>query len=86
MSCDHELKCAPEFFGRVLDGSMPFQIRNNDREFQTGDTLFLREWTKARGYTGCEVRREVVSVIKSLPGLQAGYVGLGLARAMRGAP
>lgn len=40
----HELKIWPQFYCRVADGSKTFEIRNNDRAFQSGDTVILKEW------------------------------------------
>lgn len=40
----HELKIWPQFYCRVVDGSKTFEIRNNDRSFQSGDTVILKEW------------------------------------------
>lgn len=57
----HELKIWPQFYCRVADGSKTFEVRENDRGFQPGDTVLLREWdpepintsdkTAPRGYT-----------------------------------
>lgn len=41
---DHELKIWPQFYSRVADGSKTFEVRNNDRNFQFGDTVTLREY------------------------------------------
>lgn len=41
---DHDLKIWPQYYSRVADGSKTFEIRENDRGFQTGDTVTLREW------------------------------------------
>lgn len=60
-SMEHTLKIWPQWYSRVLDGSKTFEIRKNDREFQYGDTVILKEWnpdpinatSKAPiGYTG----------------------------------
>lgn len=40
----HELKIWPQFYRRVADGSKTFEIRDNDRGFQMGDTCELREY------------------------------------------
>lgn len=40
----HELKIWPQYYARVADGTKTFEVRNNDRGFQPGDTVTLREW------------------------------------------
>lgn len=40
----HELKTLTQFFPFVKSGAKTFEIRLNDRNFQVGDTLLLREW------------------------------------------
>lgn len=40
----HELKCWPQYFCRVSDGSKTFEYRTNDRGFQPGDEVVLKEW------------------------------------------
>lgn len=51
VSYDHELKIAPEYFYHVMDGSKTFEIRRNDRNFQPGDIISLREFEDGK-YTG----------------------------------
>lgn len=40
----HDLKIWPTYFERVLDGSKTFEVRVNDRGYQQGDEINLREW------------------------------------------
>ena len=49
----HTLKCDPVWFQRSLDGTKTFEVRRNDRGFQRGDQVRLREYT-IFGYTGRE--------------------------------
>jgi len=40
----HDLKCWPREFRHVRDGLKPFEVRLNDRNFQEGDVVILREF------------------------------------------
>lgn len=56
----HRLKTWPGFFTAVRDGDKTFELRRNDRDFQTGDLLLLQEWDPCQGdgaYTGRELTR-----------------------------
>lgn len=44
----HELKTWPEFFEPVAHGDKTFELRFNDRDYQPGDVLHLREFTPCR--------------------------------------
>lgn len=64
----HELKIWPQYFCRVLDGSKTFEVRNNDRGFQCGDTVLLREYDpkeiiESHRYTGRAARFKVGYVL-----------------------
>ena len=64
----HELKCWPQYFGPIEDGRKTFELRKNDRGYQTGDVLLLREWnpdalTELMGYTGNAMLVEVTYIL-----------------------
>lgn len=76
MSREHQLKINAEFFDDVASGRKPFEIRLNDRGFQTGDYLRLCECDRSY-YSGRETRKRVTYLLNGW-GLQEGYVALGL--------
>ena len=79
----HELKTHPDPFYAVLIGTKRFEFRRDDRPFQVGDVLILREWSPGEHawghdlpYTGRFVRARVTYLIRgpSEFGIPAGYV------------
>ena len=40
----HELKIWPQYYCRVVDGTKTFEVRKNDRGFQPGDEVILKEY------------------------------------------
>jgi hypothetical protein len=55
-----ELKVLPPYFDAIADGSKTFELRRNDRAYQRGDRLRLREFHDVRtpitipcSYAGC---------------------------------
>lgn len=59
MSKTHELKIYPKYFEEILDGKKTFEIRKDDRDFQVGDSIVLKEWDNIK-YSG----REIQAIIK----------------------
>ena len=86
----HELKSWPEMFEPLLNGKKTFELRYNDRRFEVGDILVLKEWIPdlAPGhwgegkYTGRSCTRLVtfilhgvgIGAIAPLKGLAINYV------------
>jgi hypothetical protein len=72
----HHLKTVQPHFSEVWFGRKTFEIRStNDRIFQVGDTLLLKEWDTLKGiYTGKGIEAEISHVFKGPAfGLEAGY-------------
>lgn len=78
----HELKCWPNFFDVIEDGTKPFEVRSEeDRQFSVGDILQLREWDPGtESYTGRSCGRRIEYVLRNFPGIQKGYAILGFVK------
>ena len=81
----HELKTWPRYFAAVASGRRAFELRRDDRPFEEGDEVVLREYDPARGgYTGAEARGRITYILRgdsqdpSACGIEEGYVVLGL--------
>lgn len=79
----HELKILPLYFEELIKGSKNFEIRKNDRDFQVGDILMLREYRKEfneTGYSGRKHRVVITYILTSqeFEGLAKNYVALGV--------
>ena len=78
----HGLKIWPLYFDDVRTGRKTFEIRENDRDFHTGDTLVLNEWDNERQlYTGRSVKVKVTYLLRGgSHGLHEDFVALGIKR------
>jgi hypothetical protein len=77
----HELKTWPKYFDMVNLGLKTFELRKDDRDFELGDTLVLKEYLpEEKQFTGNEIRVLVVSILRhdEFPGLVFGYVVMGI--------
>ena len=74
----HDLKCHPDYFEALHDGSKTFECRYNDRDFKVGDELLLREYDPKQGYTARCIVMTVTYVLSEFIGLKDGYVILGV--------
>lgn len=65
----HELKTWPAFFEAIADGRKMFEVRRNDRGFNAGDELLLREYDPGQlrpdtfRYTGRQISAHVTYVL-----------------------
>jgi Domain of unknown function (DUF3850) len=75
----HVLKSTPPYFQEVIDGAKRFEWRRDDRNFQVGDLLDLREYIAASGtYTGRQAKVMVAYIMRyneqtASIGLPAGF-------------
>ncbi len=71
----HELKILPQYYVQILMRRKKFELRKNDRDYQVGDSVILREWSPDHGYTGNEITVKIIYVLRDCPeyGLMPGY-------------
>lgn len=76
----HVLKILPEYFQEVWDGKKTFELRKDDRNYNVGDILVLREYTN--GYTGNTIEVVVTHILRNCTkyGLADGYCILSIKR------
>lgn len=72
----HELKVLPAFFTAVSQGTKTFELRKDDRGFEVGDRLRLREWDGE--YSGRSINCKVTFILRDFPGLEPSYVILNI--------
>lgn len=84
MSITHEVKCWPAYFGPIRRKEKNFDVRRDDRGYQKGDTVVLREWQPPASahytgsYTGNDERRKIKFILTGGQfGIEPGYVVLG---------
>jgi len=76
----HDLKISPPFFLAVDKGIKPFEVRRDDRGYNVGDYLCLREYNPVDNkYTGRTISRRISYILKGEAwGIKDGFVCLGL--------
>lgn len=58
----HEIKIEEQFFRDIKCGKKKFEIRYNDRNYQVGDDVLLKEITNHSIYTGRELLVEIIYI------------------------
>ena len=73
----HRVKTLPQYFDASINGTKPFAIRLDDRNYQVGDTITKCEYDGE--FTGREASFVIIYVLKDFPtGLQQDYCILGI--------
>lgn len=72
----HKLKILPEYYNAQIEGKKNFEIRKNDRNYQIGDWLLLKEYNpKIKKFTERKVMVEITYITNYQQ--KDGYVVLG---------
>ncbi len=68
---EHKLKILPQYFKAVQSGEKTFELRKNDRGYEVGDTILLKEIQKSplgktpyATYTGQEITKEISYILE----------------------
>ena len=75
----HELKILPQYFSAVKSGHKNFELRKDDRNYQVGDLVTLKEYFDG-SYTGLEIKNIPIRyILRDCPecGLAEGYCIIG---------
>lgn len=73
----HILKILPEYYEAVILGAKTFEVRKDDRGYQIGDVLVLREWRNGK-HTGRDVRVIVTYILRDSEYCKDGYCVIGI--------
>ncbi len=73
----HELKIHPEHFREITLGLKTYEVRLNDRNFEVGDYILLREYYHEE-YQNNEIMVRIKHILADFEGLAENYVVLGL--------
>ena len=75
----HWLKTLPLYFRAMKDGLKDFEVRKDDRDFETGDILVLQEYLPEQdARTGYEIVKRVKYLLRDPEYCKEGYVVMGL--------
>lgn len=75
----HELKISPKYFEDVKAKKKRFELRKDDRNYEVGDLITLREWDNEK-YTSRTIPYIPIRyILRDVPeyGLKEGYCILG---------
>lgn len=79
---NHELRIKESFANAIVDGRKKFEVRWNDRGYQTGDTVTFNVYKDGEGVraTGHPIQGKTyrIGYVLSGWGLKNGYVAFGI--------
>jgi len=60
----HYLKTVQPYFSEVEKGNKKFEVRENDRNFQVGDEVYLQEYdAETKTFSGKEIRATITYLL-----------------------
>jgi len=75
----HALKTWPKYFKAVTSGLKPFEVRKNDRTFNSGDKILLQEFDPEKSeYTGEEWEGVITYTMGDPEFVKKGYIVFGI--------
>lgn len=61
---EHDIKVWPPYYAAIEADEKLFEVRKNDRDYQVGDVLRMREYAPGPDeYTGKQMRRKILYMI-----------------------
>lgn len=73
----HKIKITSDYYIADKNMTKSFEVRKNDRNYQVGDILELREWQNNK-YTGQTIRRKITYILNNQNYCKEGFVILGI--------
>lgn len=73
----HDLKILPKYYRDIEKGLKTFEVRFNDRNFQVGDILELKEWFGGE-YSGRYILADITYILDNTDYCKEGFVILGI--------
>lgn len=75
----HALKCETGYYAEIESGDKTFEVRRDDRPFESGDTIILQEWVpETKTYTGKEWKGQITHILDNERFCKKGYVILSI--------
>jgi ASC-1-like (ASCH) protein len=72
----HQVKIFMEYYAHIQEGKKRFEVRKNDRDYQVGDELLLREVRRDNGYDKLDSARYLITYVHHGYGMQEDFVVL----------
>lgn len=74
----HTVKILPEYYEAVSSGKKLFEVRKNDRGYNAGDFILLREYESQEGFSGRALLCRITYMLSDESYCKEGYSILGI--------